>query len=94
MHDGLVSVASFSGMSVAPGEIVALVGGSGAGKSTFVNLLPRFYDVSSGRITIDAKDVREVKLEFAGANKIVCACESVKDGKSQGEHSSTLRRVQ
>lgn len=50
-------------LDVAPGEIVALVGGSGAGKSTFVNLLPRFYDVTSGRITIDGKDVREVNLE-------------------------------
>jgi subfamily B ATP-binding cassette protein MsbA len=49
-------------IDVAPGEIVALVGGSGAGKSTFVNLLPRFYDVSSGRITIDGKDVRDVSL--------------------------------
>jgi len=48
---------------VHPGEIVALVGGSGAGKSTFVNLLPRFYDVSEGRITIDGHDVRDVTLK-------------------------------
>jgi len=48
---------------VHPGEIVALVGGSGAGKSTFVNLLPRFYDVSEGRITIDGIDVRDVTLK-------------------------------
>jgi subfamily B ATP-binding cassette protein MsbA len=48
---------------VAPGEIVALVGGSGAGKSTFVNLLPRFYDVTGGRITIDGIDVRDATLE-------------------------------
>jgi subfamily B ATP-binding cassette protein MsbA len=49
-------------LAVAPGEIVALVGGSGAGKSTLVNLLPRFYDVTEGRITIDGIDVRDASL--------------------------------
>jgi subfamily B ATP-binding cassette protein MsbA len=44
------------------GEIVALVGVSGAGKSTFVDLVPRFYDVTKGRITIDGHDIRDVKL--------------------------------
>jgi subfamily B ATP-binding cassette protein MsbA len=50
-------------LRVAPGEIVALVGGSGAGKSTLVNLLPRFYDVTEGRITVDGIDLRDVSLE-------------------------------
>jgi subfamily B ATP-binding cassette protein MsbA len=50
-------------MEVQPGEVVALVGHSGAGKSTLVDLIPRFYDVTSGSIRIDGIDVRDVKLE-------------------------------
>jgi ATP-binding cassette, subfamily B, bacterial MsbA len=48
---------------VAPGEVVALVGPSGGGKTTLASLLPRFWDVTSGRITLDGVDVRE--LSFA-----------------------------
>ena len=46
-----------------PGETVALLGGTGSGKSTIINLIPRFYDVSEGRVLIDDWDVRDVTLD-------------------------------
>ena len=49
--------------SIPAGKSIALVGPSGSGKSTICSLLPRFYDVTGGRITVDGKDVRELNLE-------------------------------
>ena len=46
-----------------PGEITAIIGSTGCGKSTLVNLLPRFYDVKEGSITIDGVDIRDMKME-------------------------------
>ena len=48
---------------VSPGERVGVVGATGAGKTTLINLLMRFYDVNQGRITIDGIDIREMKLD-------------------------------
>ncbi|MBI4302294.1 MAG: ABC transporter ATP-binding protein [Chloroflexi bacterium] len=45
-----------------PGEMIALVGETGSGKSTIANLIPRFYDVTAGRITLDGIDIRDVTL--------------------------------
>jgi ATP-binding cassette, subfamily B, bacterial MsbA len=53
---------------IEPGETIALVGPSGGGKTTFVNLLPRFYEVSGGRILIDGIDTREIGLAGLRAN--------------------------
>jgi ATP-binding cassette, subfamily B, bacterial len=50
-------------LHVAAGEVVALVGTSGSGKSTVTALLPRFYDVAEGRVTVDGRDVRDVTLD-------------------------------
>ncbi len=56
--DVLVSI----NLEIAPGEVVALVGPSGAGKSTIVQLIPRFFDPTSGRILIDGIDLRDLRL--------------------------------
>jgi subfamily B ATP-binding cassette protein MsbA len=50
-------------LTVKRGEVIALVGPSGAGKSSLVNLIPRFFDVNAGSITIDGHDVRDVTIE-------------------------------
>jgi ATP-binding cassette subfamily B protein len=46
-----------------PGERIALLGATGSGKSTIINLLPRFYDPTEGRITVDGHDLRDIKIE-------------------------------
>ena len=50
-------------LTIPRGEVVAVVGPSGAGKSTLVNLIPRFFDVTEGRILLDGHDLRDVRLE-------------------------------
>ena len=53
---------------VEPGQMVAILGGSGSGKSTVVHLVPRFYEVSAGRVTIDGIDIRDVTLHSLRQN--------------------------
>ncbi|HWE44267.1 MAG TPA: ABC transporter transmembrane domain-containing protein [Gemmatimonadaceae bacterium] len=60
--DGLPDVLREVSFEIAPGEVVALVGPSGAGKTTVASLIPRFWDVTSGRITLDGHDVRALGL--------------------------------
>ena len=56
-------VLSHVNLQVKPGDYVALVGTSGAGKTTLCSLIPRFYDVSSGKILLDGTDIRKIKLK-------------------------------
>jgi ATP-binding cassette subfamily B protein len=60
-----------------PGETVAILGATGSGKSSLVNLVPRFYDVSSGRVTIDGIDIRQLHQDSLLANIGVVPQESV-----------------
>ena len=62
-EDGGLPVLSNVNFTAEPGETVAILGATGSGKSTLVHLIPRFYDVSQGSVTIDGKDVRDVTLD-------------------------------
>lgn len=55
-------------LNVPAGQYVALVGSSGIGKSTLCSLIPRFYEVSSGRITLDGKDIRKLRMKSLREN--------------------------
>ena len=55
-------------ISARPGQVVAILGAPGSGKSTIVNLLPRFYDVTNGRITVDGRDIRDFTLSSLRQN--------------------------
>lgn len=62
-YDQNTPVLKHINLQAAPGQIIALVGPTGAGKTTIVNLLTRFYDIDSGRITIDGHDIRALKKD-------------------------------
>jgi len=76
-YEGRGGAPAISGISltVEPGTTVAFLGPTGSGKSTVVNLVPRFYDVTEGRITIDGTDVRDITQESL-RNAVVPALQS------------------
>ncbi len=85
---------------VSPGKIVAIVGRSGAGKSTLINLLPRFYDLQSGSITLDGIDIRDYQLEnlrqqFAVVSQHpVLFNDSIAHNIAYGQHHEAISRKQ
>ena len=67
-EDGLENVLANVNLKVTEGDYVALVGSSGAGKTTLCSLIPRFYDVTSGIIKIDGMDIKDIKLKALRRN--------------------------
>ncbi len=67
-YDGELDVLRNVSLEVAPGETVAIVGPSGGGKTTLCQLIPRFYDVTTGQICIDGMDIRDVTQESIHKN--------------------------
>nr|WP_245248152.1 ABC transporter ATP-binding protein [Methanobacterium petrolearium] len=59
-------------LDIKPGEVVGILGATGSGKSTLINLIPRFYDVNNGKIEIDGIDVREMPIETLRYVAAVC----------------------
>ena len=62
-YNGIKDAIKDFSLQIMPGETVGIIGGTGSGKSTLVNLLPRFYDVSKGEILIDGKNIKSYSLE-------------------------------
>jgi subfamily B ATP-binding cassette protein MsbA len=86
-------------LTINRGEVVALVGPSGAGKSTLVNLIPRFFDVTGGRILIDGCDVRQASLSSLRAQigkvtqETILFNDTVRNNIAYGQPDVPLARV-
>jgi ATP-binding cassette subfamily B protein len=86
-------------ISIDAGKTIALVGPSGGGKTTLCSLLPRFYDVTSGSVTIDGKDVRDVTLKSLRSNigivqqDVYMFAGSVRDNISYGKPDATDEEI-
>jgi ATP-binding cassette, subfamily B, multidrug efflux pump len=92
----VLSAVSFN---IEPGQTVALLGATGSGKSTIINLLPRFYDVSAGRVLVDGHDVRDVTLESLRAQIGIVLQETtlfsgtIRDNIAYGRPDASLDQV-
>ncbi len=85
--------------SAAPGEVTAIIGGTGAGKSSLVNLIPRFYDIDSGVVLIDGVDIRAMSQEHLRAKigfvpqKAVLFSGTIEDNIRYGKEDATDEEI-
>jgi ATP-binding cassette, subfamily B, multidrug efflux pump len=86
--------------SAAPGQTIALLGATGSGKSTIINLIPRFYDASAGAVLIDGHDLRDVTLDSLRSQIGIVLQETnlfsgtIRDNIAFGRSDATLEQVQ
>ena len=98
-YDGRTPALRNIDIDAQPGKVVALVGAPGSGKSTLVNLLPRFYDVTSGSITVDGVDIRETTLKSLRQNigmvqqDVFLFTASLRDNIAYGREDATMDEI-
>ena len=86
-------------VDITPGEKLAIVGPSGAGKTTICNLIPRFYDVDAGSVTVDGIDVRDIKIKSLRENigivqqDVYLFSGTVKDNIGYGKSTASAREI-
>ena len=99
-YDAVSPTVSNINFTAQPGELVALLGGSGSGKSTVASLVSRFYDVTGGRITIDGTDIRDVTLASLRNNigisqqDIFLFSNSIKNNIAYGAVGATMEQIE
>ena len=98
-YDGGPPVLKDFSLDIEPGKVIALLGAPGSGKSTIVNLIPRFYDVSSGRIELDGTDIRDVTLASLRRNigivqqDVSLFTTSISENIAYGRASSSMEEI-
>ena len=99
-YDSMSPTLDSVSFSVKPGDLVALLGGSGSGKSTIANLIPRFYDVTGGKIAIDGVDIRDMTIASLRQNvgiaqqDIFLFSGTIKDNVSYGAVSADMDQIE